>query len=172
MKFRLSAIADCGCLSVACLRAGAVRLALALVLALLLVPGYVVVPVLFSQLDSHAQAGHLAGIIFHIANRGILVLLLAIAVFWWRRNAGRWRWILLLAVACLLGVNEFLLSPFMEGLKSAMGSIDALPMDDPKRAEFGMWHGVSAVLHLLAALLATLLVALGWTGRREEHCKA
>ncbi|MDQ6960476.1 MAG: DUF4149 domain-containing protein [Mariprofundaceae bacterium] len=159
------------CFSLACLRAGSVRLSLALVLALLVVPGYVVAPVLFTNLDSHALAGHLAGNIFHIANRGILILLLAVAAFWWKREAGRWRWIMLTAVACLVGVNEFLLSPVMESLKLAMGSIDALPPGDPQRAEFGMWHGASAILHLLAVLASTFLVALGWSGNREGHCK-
>jgi len=167
--------ANCPCFSLACLRAGAVRLSLALILALLVVPGFVVAPVLFSNLNSHAQAGHLAGIIFHIANRGILMLLLAVAVFWWKREAGRWRWIMLAMVACLVGANEFLLSPVMEHLKSVMGSIDALPAGDPQRAAFGMWHGISEILHLLAALLSVALVALGlplgWAGRRGEHCK-
>lgn len=151
------------------------RLSLALVLALLAVPGYVLAPVLFSSLHSHAQAGHLAGIIFHIANRGALVLLLAVAAFWWKREAGRWRWMMLATVACLASVNEFLLSPLMEHLKLAMGSIDALPPGDPGRAEFGMWHGVSAILHLLATLVSAFMVALGLplgrSGSREDHCK-
>jgi len=138
-----------------------VRLSLALVLALLIVPGYVVAPVLFANLDSHALAGHLAGNIFHIANRGILLLLLAVTVFWWKRGVGRWHWAMLAVVACMVGLNEFLLSPAMETLKSAMGSIDALSASDPKRAEFGIWHGVSSILYLLAALAAVVLVALG-----------
>jgi len=164
-------------------------LSLALVLALLVVPGYVLAPVLFANLDSHAQAGHLAGIVFHIANRGILILLLAVATFWWKREAGRWRWIMLAAVACLAGANEFLLSPVMENLKLAMGPVDALPPGDPRRIEFGMWHGASAVLHLLAVLTSAFLVALGLpfthkschgslahgsdqgAVRREDHCR-
>jgi len=166
---------DCPCFSLACLRAGSVRLSLALVLALLVIPGYVVIPVLFANLDSHALAGHLAGNIFHIANRGILLLLLAVTAFWWKRGVGRWRWIMLAVVACLVGVNEFLLSPVMEGLKSAMGSIDALPTGDPKRIEFGIWHGASFILHVLSSLAAAVLVALGLPlGRSEsgsEHCK-
>jgi len=162
---------NCPCSSLACLRAGSVRLSLALVLALLVVPGYVVVPVLFASLDSHALAGHLAGNIFHISNRGILLLLLAVAVFWWKRGVGRWRWIILAVVACLVGLNEFLLSPVLETLKSAIGSIDALSADDPKRIEFGIWHGVSVVLHLLASLAAAVLVALGRSECGREHCK-
>jgi len=166
---------NCPCFSLACLRAGSIRLSLALVLALLVVPGYVVVPVLFASLDSRALAGHLAGNIFHIANRGILLLLLAVTVFWWKRGVGRWRWIMLAVVVCLVGLNEFVLAPVMETLKSAMGSIDVLPVGDPKRAEFGIWHGVTSILHLLAALTAAVLVALGlplgWSGRGREHCK-
>ncbi len=162
---------DCPCFSRACLRAGAIRLSMALVLALLVVPGYLVAPVLFAHLDTHAQAGHLAGIIFHIANRGILILLLALTAFWWDRCAGRWRWVMLAAVACLVGLNEFLLSPVMEHLKSVMGSIDALSPGDPQRAEFGMWYGTIAVLHLLAVILSIIQVALGWDGHRGEHCK-
>jgi hypothetical protein len=158
-------------LSAACLRAGTIRLALALVLALLVVPGYIVAPVLFANLDSAAQAGQLAGSIFHVANRGILLLLVALALFWRGRDAGRWRWILLGALFLLCGLNEFVLSPHMQALKDAMGPIDALPKGDPQRAEFGMWHGISAVIHLAASLLAVLLTALGWSERRDA-CKA
>jgi len=166
---------NCPCFSLSCLKVGAARLSLALVLALLVVPGFVVAPVLFANLDSRALAGHLAGIIFHMTNRGMLILLLAVALFWWKREAGRWRWMMLGAVACLVGVNEFVLSPMMEHLKSATGSIDALPSGDPQRAEFGRWHGISEVLHLLATFISTALVALGqplgWSGNREDHCK-
>jgi len=140
---------------------------MALVLALLVVPGFVVAPVLFHNLDSTQQAGHLAGIIFHIANRAILLLLVAVALFWRGRNAGRWRWSLLISLLLLCGINEFVLAPHMEALKTAMGPIDALPKGDPQRAAFGMWHGISAVLHLTASLLAVGLTALGWSERRQ-----
>ncbi len=75
------------------------------------------------------------------------------------------------AVACLVATNEFLLAPIMETLKSAMGSIDALPPGDPQRAAFGMWHGISAVLDLLATLVSIILVALGWSGSGKDRCK-
>jgi len=68
---------------------------------------------------------------------------------------------MLAVVVCLVGLNEFLLSPVMEELKLAIGSIDALPAGDPKRVEFGIWHGVVSILHLLATLAAAVLVALG-----------
>jgi len=176
MKFRQSIIANCrflsaSCLSASCLRAGAIRLALALVLALLVVPGFIVAPVLFANLDTAAQAGHLAGIVFHTANRAILLLLIAVALFWRGRDAGIWRWLLLAALLLLCGISEFVLSPHMQSLKDAMGPIDVLPKGDPQRAAFGMWHGISAILHLAASLMAAGLVALGWSERRDA-CKA
>ena len=170
MKFRQWIIADRRCLSASCLRAGSIRLALALVLALLVVPGYVVAPVLFANLDSSAQAGQIAGLIFHVSNRGILILLVAVALFWWRASSvgqcvGRWRWALLIGLLLLCGINEFGIAPHMQAMKDAMGPIDAIPEGGPGRAAFGMWHGISAVLHLIASLMAVLLTALGWSGR-------
>ncbi|MDQ6971257.1 MAG: DUF4149 domain-containing protein [Mariprofundaceae bacterium] len=158
-------IADCPCLNVSCLRAGTVRLALALILALLVVPGYVVAPSLFAHLDSAAQAGALAGDIFHIANRALFLLIFAVALFWRGHEAGRWRWSLLGALLLLCLLSAFVLAPHMAALKEAMGPIDALPADDPARARFGLWHGVSALLHLAASLLAVGLVALGWQAK-------
>jgi len=67
----------------------------------------------------------------------------------------------------LCGINEFVLAPHMQAMKDAMGPIDALAKDDPQRAAFGMWHGVSAILHLAESLLAAGLVALGWSERRD-----
>ena len=165
MRFRRLIIASC---SLACLRAGAVRLALALILALLVVPGFVVAPVLFSQLETHAQAGAIAGASFHLANRGLLILLLAAAAFWRGRGAGRRRWGLLAAIAVLVGVNEFVLAPMMADIKSAMGPIDAVPEGNPMRQRFGMLHGISEMLHLASTLAAVFLVAAGWPAR-EKH---
>ncbi|OIQ01950.1 MAG: hypothetical protein AUK36_08655 [Zetaproteobacteria bacterium CG2_30_59_37] len=149
------------------MRAGTIRLAQALVLALLVVPGYVVAPVLFANLDTSAQAGQLAGMIFHVSNRAILLLLLAVALFWRGREAGRWRWMLLAGLLLLCGINEFVLAPHMQAMKDAMGPIDALPGDAPQRAAFAMWHGISAILHVVASLLAVFLTALGWHERRD-----
>ncbi len=158
-------------LNISCLRVGAVRLALALVLALLVIPGYVVVPVLFANLDSRSLAGNLAGIIFHIDNRAILILLLALAAFWWGKSAGYWRWGLLLLLALLVALNEFGLRPEMEYLKQVMGPIDTVPATDPVRESFAVWHGISAVLHLLESLAAAILVALGPLRSGEMKCR-
>ncbi|HXH72798.1 MAG TPA: DUF4149 domain-containing protein [Mariprofundaceae bacterium] len=153
-------------MSASCLRAGTLRLCLALMLGLLVVSGYLVAPLLFKYAGSQQLAGMLAGHIFHSANLGILFLAVAAAMFWLRMDGqgpsqNKLRWGLLLALVLLVAVNEFALAPKMAALKAAMGPIDLLPKDNPQRAEFGMWHGISAVLHLLSTLAAAWLVALG-----------
>ena len=146
----------------ACVRMGALRLCLAMILGLLLVSGYVVAPILFAKADSSMQAGMLAGHIFHMVNMGVLFLAAAVASFWMRSHtAGRLNWILLLLIAVLISINEFGISPLIQAIKDSAGAIDALAKDNPQRVQFGIYHGVSAVCHLLATLMAALLVALG-----------
>ncbi len=148
----------------------ACRLALALMLGLLVVPGFVVAPQLFAHAASRGVAGMLAGHIFHFANTAILLLALACAAFWLRLRAmkleiGRWRWALLGLLVLLVAVNQWGLAPQMAALKQMMPhGYDALATDDPLRVRFGMLHGVSSILHLLASLAAAGLVALGVHG--------
>jgi len=156
------------------MRIGAARLCLAMLLALLVVPGYVVAPVLFAKAGSASQAGMLAGEVFHVANIAILLLAVSLAFFWkcmqgQATKSSRWRWLLLFSVAALVAVNEFALAPVMADLKIQMGPIEDVARDDPQRQLFGMWHGISAVLHLLATGMAVLLVALGV---RPSACSA
>jgi len=158
-------------ISAACLRAGTLRLSLALMLGLLVVAGYLVAPLLFKYAGSQQLAGMLAGHIFHTANLGILLLAVAVGSFWLRmERQGRLRWGLLIALAVLVAANEFGLAPKMAALKEAMGPIDQLAKDDPQRAAFGILHGISAVLHLLATLAAAWLTAVG--SSHGASCKA
>ena len=153
-------------MTVDCIRIGSVRLCLALMLGLLVVPAYVVVPVLFDKAGSVTLAGALAGDVFHLANMGILLLIIAVLVFWFRMvkggaDIGRVRWGLLLVISLLVASNEYGIAPLIAEIKAQAGSLDVLAEDDPQRKLFGLWHGVSAVLHLLASLCAAFLVALG-----------
>jgi len=149
-------------LSANCFRMGAIRFCLAMMLGLLLVSAYVVAPVLFAKAESSMVAGMLAGHIFHLVNVGVLFLMAAVGAFWMRLDSvGRLNWILLLLVGVFVAGNEFVLSPMMQALKDAAGAMDALPKDDPQRLQFGLYHGVSALLHLIASGMAALLVALG-----------
>jgi len=150
----------------ACVRMGSIRLSLAMILALLLVPGYVVAPALFAKLDAHT-AGMVAGSIFHISNLAILMLAVTVAAFWLRTaSVGRLNWSFLLIVVALVCANEFAISPVMQEMKDAVGNMSALPKDHPQRVQFGMLHGISAVVHLLASGFAALLVA--WGGARQD----
>ncbi len=152
-----------------CIRIGAVRLCLGLILGLLLVPAYVVAPVLFAKADSLALAGMLAGEIFHLANMGVLVLGVATALFWIQIikdselsfYISKLQWFSLVILVILVAVNAYVIAPMLVDLKAQMGPIDQVPMDHPLRQQFGIWHGVSAILHLLSSLTAVLLVALG-----------
>ncbi|MFQ5344611.1 MAG: DUF4149 domain-containing protein [Mariprofundus sp.] len=153
-------------MSVDCIRIGAVRLCLALMLGLVVVPGYVVAPVLFAKAGSISLAGSLAGNVFHLTNIGFLFLTAAVTVFWLRMrktgtHAGRVRWSLLLLGILFIATNEFGIAPVIADLKMQIGPMDQLADDDPQRKLFGIWHGVSALLHLFAAISAAVLVSLG-----------
>lgn len=158
-------------MKIECIRGGAVRLLLALILGLLVVSGYVVAPILFAKAGSAHEAGRLAGEIFHTVNIALLIMAAAVGSFWIRmRSISRLNWGALVALLLLVAVNEFAVSPILAELKAAAGAIDKLPADDPQRTAFGMWHGVSAVIHLLASGAAALLVALGGLGRNHGSC--
>jgi hypothetical protein len=153
-----------------CVRSGAVRLCLALILGLLVVSGYVVAPVLFAQAGSTAEAGRLAGEVFHLVNLGALLIAIAVGSFWIRvKETARFSWVLLISLLILVGVNEYGISPVIVALKETAGPIDALATDDPKRIEFGIWHRMSAIFHLLATVVAASLVMVG--DHKRETCK-
>jgi hypothetical protein len=153
-----------------CLRAAAVRLALAMMLGLIVVSGYVVTPLLFAELATSAEAGRVAGELFHLVNVGVLILAAAVAGFWIRiKELGRLNWSMLMAVVLLLALNEFILFPQLAEIKAQIGPIDQLAADDVRRGEFGTLHGVSAALHLLTAVASTILVMLG--GDKRGSCK-
>ncbi|RMH62439.1 MAG: DUF4149 domain-containing protein [Zetaproteobacteria bacterium] len=145
-----------------CLRAGAVRLSLALMFGLLVVSGYVVAPQLFAHAGNRMLAGMLAGHVFHVANIGVMLLGVAVLLFWLRGGAGRLSWLLLIVALVLVALNEFVVAPEIQSLKAmAPDGIDALPKEGALHKQFALWHGISAMLHLLASLAMAVLVALG-----------
>jgi len=157
-------------MKIECVRGVAVRLLLALILGLLVVAGYVVAPILFAKAGSSHEAGRLAGEIFHVVNNGVIIMAVAVGAFWLRmKSIPMLSWGLLLVLASLAGINEYGVSPIITELKLAAGPIDHLAEGDPLRVEFGMWHGVSAVLHMLAAIASGILVVMG--GHKRGSCK-
>ena len=93
---------------------------------------------------------------FHVVNLAGLVLLAVMAVLGWR-DTGRWMRTVLLGLALLLALNEFGVAPVIARLKAA-GDVD--------RHVFALWHGLAAVMHLVATLLAAILVACHGSERR------
>lgn len=156
----------------ACVRGAAVRLMLALMFGLLVVSGYVVAPILFAKAGSSHEAGRLAGEIFHVVNNGVIIMAVAVAAFWFRmKSVTKLNWGMLLVLGSLVAINEYGVFPMIAELKLAAGPIDALADDDPLRQTFGMWHGVSAVIHLLASIVAAILLLMGVHKRGNCHSK-
>jgi len=116
--------------------------------------GYVAAPTLFAHLDS-ATAGRIAGELFTIIAWLSMVcgMLLLLAQRGGSRSvaATRSRNRLIPAIMALIGCSEWIVRPLMEASR--------LPDGSPGE-NFGMLHGVSALLYLSASLLAVLLVVL------------
>jgi hypothetical protein len=106
--------------------------------------GLWVTPILFSAQPDRHLAGVLAGRIFSIETYvGIAVAVLALLL------PGRTTFLWGYLAAALLAANEWALRPVMAAARTqgtAMG------------LTFGAWHGVSAVLYVLACLAVLVLV--------------
>ena len=133
------------------------RLSLALMLGLLVVPAYVVAPMLFSVLES-AQAGSIAGKIFYTSNLAILILAVAAALFCRRIQVKKSTWYLLGLVMLMVAINAFGVTSMMAMIKAEAGDISMLADDDPLRWAFAFWHGMGSILQLITTMLVVVLV--------------
>ena len=104
--------------------------------------GYLVAPVLFAELDSSAEAGRLAWL--SLVCGGLLLLALNLS------EADRVRGILIVAMLLLICANEWGIRPVLEAAR--------LP-DGTTGPRFGMLHGISATMYLVASLTGLFLVA-------------
>ena len=143
------------------------KLSLALVLALLVVPAYVVAPILFTELES-VQAGLIAGKVFHLSNMAVLILGLAAAVFCYRIQVKKSTWYLLSAVLILVALNTFGVAHMMAMIKTEAGDISALADDDAMRLMFKFWHGLGSIMHLITTVLVAILVMQGQCPRPKQ----
>ncbi|MGB7502273.1 MAG: DUF4149 domain-containing protein [Azonexus sp.] len=127
--------------------------------------GYIVAPVLFSNLGDRQLAGMVAGKLFALigwiglGSAAYLLLFLLVrqggqifkgAVFW-----------LVLSMVLLVAASQFGIQPLMAQLKA-----DALPrevMASVLRDRFAAWHGISSILYLVQSLLGLWLVV--WANR-------
>ena len=153
-------------ISRACWWAGAERVLLTLWVGGLWIGGYVVAPILFSNIDTRQEAGRLAGEVFQTVNMiGLVVgslLLMSIITRtgrdWFRDS----RAIIVLVMLALVGIAVGVLQPMMQELK-----LSGLVPGSEQAAQFGRLHGVSSILHLLSSLLGLWLVATGFSSRRD-----
>jgi hypothetical protein len=110
----------------------------------------IVAPQLFATLPDRRLAGQMAARLFHIETwLGVVVAIALIAIFASRKvfaSSKAILWLILLTAAAPLA-SELILSPMMEAAREA-GDM----------ARFGMLHGVSAVLFLIACVSALALV--------------
>ena len=113
--------------------------------------GYVAAPAAFAVLDSRADAGELAGALFTRVALITVVAGLALWAFPPARSTVRLYRTVAGAIVVLVAANEWLIRPWMNAARLADGA---------PGPEFGMRHGVSAVIYLLASLLGVLLIAL------------
>jgi len=133
------------------------KLSLALMLGLLIVPAYVVAPMLFSELES-AQAGLIAGKVFYTSNLAILILAVAAALFCWRIQVKKSTWYLLGLVVLMVAINAFAVTSMMAMIKAEAGDVSMLNQDDPLRWAFAFWHGMGSMIHLISTVLVVVLV--------------
>jgi hypothetical protein len=129
------------------------RILLTLWVGSLWVVGFIVAPVLFTELNDRALAGSTAGTLFTItsyiglASGGVLLLLNAVV-----RKRINWRALALLGMLSLIVIGQFVITPMVADLR-----LQGLT-DTPR---FGQLHGVASVLFLLTSVLGLVLVAAG-----------
>jgi Domain of unknown function (DUF4149) len=106
--------------------------------------GLWVTPILFAEESDHRLAGVLAGRIFSIETYvGIAVAVFALLL------PGRTKFLWGYLAAVLLAVNEWGLRPVMVVARAHGSSIGLT---------FGAWHGVSAVIYVLACCAVLVLI--------------
>jgi hypothetical protein len=118
----------------------------------------IVAPQLFATLPERRLAGQMAARLFHIeAWLGVVVAIALIAIFAARRvfvASKTILWLIVLTAAAPLA-SELILGPMMDAAREANDM-----------ARFGMLHGLSAVLFLIACVSALALV---WKTRQLER---
>ena len=120
--------------------------------------GYMISYALFAALDP-VQAGTLAGKVFHVADylgllTWFLVFVSAKSAFGHgmsRSQIPRWSGLMLV----LLAVNEFLILPVVEALRSDRNAAQWL--HSLIGGGFGIWHGTSYVVYILGGIIGFFL---------------
>lgn len=146
--------------SMNCLWSALERVLLALWVGALCTVGFVVAPLLFSELERHT-AGTLAGMLFHYLNyAGVLIGVVLI----WRNQQGAAAVInapailLVLMLVSILG-NEFGLAPQIAALREA-----GFAAASAEATRFGQLHAAASVLYLINVMFGLTLLVIGVHG--------
>ena len=133
------------------------RILLTLWVGSLWVAGFVVAPLLFTELDDRALAGSVAGSLFTLTSYiGLAcgsLLLIFNGVNFRRIN---WRVVVIVSMLLLVVVGQFVITPMVADLR-----VQGLT-DTPR---FGQLHGLASVLFIITSVLGLVLVAAGQQGR-------
>ena len=133
------------------------RILLTLWVGSLWVAGFIVAPLLFSELDDRALAGSVAGSLFTLTSYiGLAcgsLLLVFNGVNFRRIN---WRAVVIVGMLLLVVVGQFVITPMVADLR-----VQGLT-DTPR---FGQLHGLASVLFILTSVLGLVLVAAGRRSR-------
>lgn len=134
------------------------RILLTLWVGALWVAGFIVAPLLFTELDDRALAGSLAGSLFTITSYlglccgGVLLLFNGLG-----HRAVNWRAVVIVGMLLLVVIGQFVITPMVVELR------DAGLTETPR---FGQLHGMASVLFISTSLLGLMLVAAGEGNRR------
>ncbi|MEZ5627653.1 MAG: DUF4149 domain-containing protein [Rhodocyclaceae bacterium] len=136
------------------------RLLLTLWVGAMWAVGYLVVPVLFGELDNPVLAGALAGALFQ--NVAWLGLVCGAGLLFLQFARGHALPLPRVVVICVVGmlalvcVGQFVIDPIIAGIKAEAGPAGAMASELKDR--FAMWHGVASVLYLCQSLLGVFAV--------------
>ncbi|MBU1192731.1 MAG: DUF4149 domain-containing protein [Gammaproteobacteria bacterium] len=126
--------------------------------------GFVVAPVLFSELD-RSTAGTLAGILFHYLNFAGLIIGSGLLLRNRLTTQATLPALLLVLMLLLILINEFGIAPEIAALREAGFAAGS---ETAKR--FGLLHGAASVLYLINALFGLALAVVGARGvTRQNH---
>lgn len=136
----------------------------------------VVAPAAFAVLPTRTLAGSLVGrvlpVLFHAgALVGIAVVVLEMGAHRRGMVTGRMAAGLVMLVSCFIA--QYVIGPRIAALRLQIGgAIDALPLDDARRAAFGRLHGLSVLWLGAAAIAALVALALAVHAQRRDDERA
>ena len=149
-----------------CLWAAIERMLITLWVGALWTVGFVVAPVLFSELD-RSTAGTLAGILFHYLNFAGLVIGSGLLLRNRFTTQATLPALILAFMLLLILINEFGIAPEIAALRETGF---AAGTEAAKR--FGLLHGSASVLYLINALFGLALAVVGVRGvARQDQAR-